>query len=152
MTLRLRLLLLLVGIVAAGLLISDVVTYNALRSFLITRVDQQLDGAAFPVGRALLSTSGLGPQVPAAPRSEFTAPHRARPARRPEGPSATVAVSSGRPGAAARGCSCRREPTARSGAPRERSRPTCSSTTGARRPSPPGIPAALPGFGPADGP
>ena len=73
MTLRLRLLLLLVGIVAAGLLISDVVTYNALRSFLVTRVDQQLDGAAFPVGRALLSTSGLGPQVPAAPRSAF--PH-----------------------------------------------------------------------------
>jgi two-component system OmpR family sensor kinase len=66
-TLRLRLLLLLVGIVAAGLLISDVVTYNALRSFLTTRVDQQLEVAAFPVGRALLSSSGLGPQVPAAP-------------------------------------------------------------------------------------
>ena len=67
MTLRLRLLLLLVGIVAAGLIISDVVTYNALRSFLTTRVDQQLQVAAFPVGRALLSSSGLGPQVPAAP-------------------------------------------------------------------------------------
>ncbi len=45
---------------AAGLLISDVVTYNALRSFLTTRVDQQLEAAAFPVGRALLSSSGLG--------------------------------------------------------------------------------------------
>ena len=67
MTLRLRLLLLLVGIVAAGLIISDVVTYNALRSFLTTRVDQQLEVAAFPVGRALLSESGLGPEVPAAP-------------------------------------------------------------------------------------
>jgi two-component system, OmpR family, sensor kinase len=67
MTLRLRLLLLLVGFVAAGLIISDVVTYNALRSFLTTRVDQQLDVAAFPVGRALLSASGLGPQVPLAP-------------------------------------------------------------------------------------
>jgi len=66
-TLRLRLLLLLVGIVAAGLIISDVVTYNALRSFLTTRVDQQLEAAAFPVGRALLSESGLGPEVPAAP-------------------------------------------------------------------------------------
>jgi two-component system, OmpR family, sensor kinase len=66
-TLRLRLLLLLVGIVAAGLLISDVVTYNALRSFLTTQVDQQLDAAAFPVGRALLSSSGLGLAVPAAP-------------------------------------------------------------------------------------
>jgi two-component system OmpR family sensor kinase len=66
-TLRLRLLLLMVGLVAAGLLICDVVTYNSLRSFLTTRVDQQLEVAAFPVGRALLSTSGLGPQVPAAP-------------------------------------------------------------------------------------
>lgn len=69
MTLRVRLLLLLVGIVAAGLVISDVVTYNALSSFLTTRVDQQLEGAAFPVGRALLSTSGLGPEVPLAPRN-----------------------------------------------------------------------------------
>ena len=67
MTLRLRLLLLLVGIVAAGLVISDVVTYNALRSFLTTRVDQQLEVAAFPVGRALLSSSGLGPRVQDAP-------------------------------------------------------------------------------------
>jgi two-component system OmpR family sensor kinase len=67
MTLRLRLLLLLVGIVAIGLVVSDVVTYDALRSFLTTRVDQQLDGAAFPVGRALLSSSGLGPEVPLAP-------------------------------------------------------------------------------------
>jgi two-component system, OmpR family, sensor kinase len=66
-TLRIRLLLLGVGIVAAGLLISDVVTYRALRSFLTTRVDQQLEVAAFPVGRALLSSSGLGPEVPAAP-------------------------------------------------------------------------------------
>jgi two-component system OmpR family sensor kinase len=71
-TLRLRLLLLVVGSVAAGLLISDVVTYNALRSFLITRVDQQLEVAAFPAGRALLSSSGLGPQVPAAPPSRGT--------------------------------------------------------------------------------
>jgi two-component system, OmpR family, sensor kinase len=67
MTLRIRLLLLGVGIVAAGLLISDVVTYRALRSFLTARVDQQLEVAAFPVGRALLSSSGLGPEVPAAP-------------------------------------------------------------------------------------
>jgi len=66
-TLRLRLLLLMVGIVTFGLIISDVVTYNALRSFLTTRVDQQLEAAAFPVGRALLSSSGLGRQVPAAP-------------------------------------------------------------------------------------
>ncbi len=78
MTLRLRLLLLLVGIVAAGLVISDVVTYNSLKSFLTARVDQQLEAAAFPVGRALLSSSGLGPQVPAAPRT-FTVPHGSNP-------------------------------------------------------------------------
>jgi len=66
-TLRLRLLLLSVGIVVAGLVISDVVTYNALRSFLTNRVDLQLEQAAYPVGRALLSSSGLGQTVPAAP-------------------------------------------------------------------------------------
>lgn len=67
MTLRLRLILSVVAIVAAGLLISDVATYKALRSFLITRVDQQLQGAAYPVGRALLSSSGLGPKLVGAP-------------------------------------------------------------------------------------
>ena len=60
MTLRLRLLLLLVTIVAAGLVISDVVTYTSLRSFLVTQVDNQLRVATFPVGRALLPTSGSG--------------------------------------------------------------------------------------------
>ena len=45
MTLRLRLLLLLVGIVATGLLVSDLVTYTSIRSFLTTRVDQQLQVA-----------------------------------------------------------------------------------------------------------
>ena len=58
MTLRLRLLLLLVAIVAAGLVISDVVTYTSLRSFLTARVDQQLQLATFPVERALLLSSG----------------------------------------------------------------------------------------------
>jgi two-component system OmpR family sensor kinase len=78
MTLRLRLLLLLVGIVAAGLAISGIVTYNALRSFLTTRVDQQLEAATVPVSRALLSSSGLGLQVPGArpttPRTGIRAP------------------------------------------------------------------------------
>ncbi len=72
MTLRLRLLLSVVAIVAAGLVVSDVVTYNALRSFLITRVDQQLDVAAYPVSRALLSSSGLGPKLPGAPPTGTT--------------------------------------------------------------------------------
>ena len=50
---------------SAGLIISDVVTYHSLRSFLVSRVDQQLNSAAFPVGRDLLSTSGLAPKAPA---------------------------------------------------------------------------------------
>jgi two-component system OmpR family sensor kinase len=82
-TLRLRLLLLLVAIVAAGLLISDVVTYHALQSFLTTREDQQLEQAAFPVGRALFSSSGLGIEVPAAP---------------PSGVGSSSSSSKGRPG------------------------------------------------------
>ena len=61
MTLRLRLLLLLVGIVAAGLVISDVATYNALRSFLTTRVDQQLRGGGL--------SRGPGPPLVVRPRA-----------------------------------------------------------------------------------
>ena len=53
MTLRLRLLLVLVGIVAAGLIVSDVVTYTSLRSFLVARLTQQLRSAPGPVGGAL---------------------------------------------------------------------------------------------------
>ncbi len=41
-TLRFRLLLVLVAVVAAGLVVSDVATYTALRSFLTNQVDQQL--------------------------------------------------------------------------------------------------------------
>jgi two-component system OmpR family sensor kinase len=68
------LLLSVVGIVVTGLVVSDIVTYNALRSFLITRVDQQLQGAAYPVGRALLSSSGLGPKLPGAPPAAVPVP------------------------------------------------------------------------------
>jgi two-component system, OmpR family, sensor kinase len=63
-TLRLRLLLLVVVIVVAGLAISDVVTYTSLRSFLTTRVDQELSAATFPVERALTSSSPIGPRPP----------------------------------------------------------------------------------------
>ncbi len=72
MTLRLRLLLSVVAIVAAGLVVSDVVTYHALQSFLVRRVDQQLQGAADPVARAVLSSSGLGPRLPGAPPAGST--------------------------------------------------------------------------------
>ena len=93
MTLRLRLILLLVGIVAAGLLISDVVTYNVLRAFLITRVDQQLEVATFPVGRALASASGLGPSITAAPPSGATNPEGTRRGRTSLGPRSDLGCS-----------------------------------------------------------
>jgi two-component system OmpR family sensor kinase len=53
-TLRLRLILVLVGIVAVGLLVADVVTYTSLRSYLYSQVDQQLQTASSPVARALV--------------------------------------------------------------------------------------------------
>ncbi len=69
MTLRLRLLLLLIGLVAVGLVVCDLVTYDALRTFLVQRVDQQLEVAAFPVGRALFAEAGLGQALPTVPRT-----------------------------------------------------------------------------------
>ena len=49
MSLRLRLLLALVGLVAIGLLVANSVTYFSLHSFLLNRVDQQLEAAVQPV-------------------------------------------------------------------------------------------------------
>jgi two-component system OmpR family sensor kinase len=60
-TLRARLLLLLVAIAAIGLVVTDAVTYASLRSFLTARVDQQLEVAAFPAERQLLVAAGLAP-------------------------------------------------------------------------------------------
>jgi two-component system, OmpR family, sensor kinase len=63
MTLRLRLLLVLVGVVAAGLVIADVVTYNQLGSFLYSRTDEQLAASA-PTASNTLSRClafGAGP-------------------------------------------------------------------------------------------
>ncbi len=68
MSLRLRLLLALVGLVAVGLLVADAVTYASLRSFLLTRVDQQLEDARFSVIHAL----GQGPSVPGGPQGGGT--------------------------------------------------------------------------------
>ncbi len=61
MSLRGRLVAGVLVLVAAGLGVASVATYAALRSFLTTRVDQQLVAAAAPVGRELLigSHSGL---------------------------------------------------------------------------------------------
>ena len=65
MTLRTRLLLALLALVAAGLLVAGVATYSSLRSFLLQRVDQQLVDARNPVAWAL--TSSTFPGVPAPP-------------------------------------------------------------------------------------
>ncbi|MBN2204908.1 MAG: HAMP domain-containing protein [Thermoleophilia bacterium] len=59
MTLRLRLLLALVGLVAVALLIADATTYFSLRSFLVDRVDQQLEEARTPVGFDLAAEAQL---------------------------------------------------------------------------------------------
>ena len=65
MTLRARLALVLVGVVAAGLFISDVVVYAQLRSFLVSRLDPELTSAAYPVSRALVCNGDL-PRPPGA--------------------------------------------------------------------------------------
>jgi two-component system OmpR family sensor kinase len=54
-TLRRRLLIVLVGIVAVGLLVADVATYASLRSYLFSQVDQQLRGEVVPVTEAVVS-------------------------------------------------------------------------------------------------
>ena len=71
MSLRARLILALVGLVAAGLLVAGAVTYVGLQSFLVKRVDQQLVAARVPIARAL-SQSGQGfpGSAPAAPPGE----------------------------------------------------------------------------------
>ena len=62
MTLRLRLLLVLVGIVAVGLIASDVATYSSLARFLTSQVDQELAQAVGPVYHDLVAeSSGIGP-------------------------------------------------------------------------------------------
>ncbi len=59
MTLRTRLLLVLVGLVAAGLVVTDVVTYTQLRSFLVQRIEPQLEAAYFPASRELAAVNQL---------------------------------------------------------------------------------------------
>ena len=62
MSLRTRLLLALLGLVAGGLLVAGIATYSSLRSFLLERVDQQLREARGPV--ALTLASGQIPGLP----------------------------------------------------------------------------------------
>ena len=66
MSLRARLLVGLVGLVAAGLAVAAVVTYEEQRSFLLTRVDQEVANSRVPVARALgLIHPGGAPSAPA---------------------------------------------------------------------------------------
>ena len=55
MTLRLRLLLVLVGIVAAGLLLADTAIFVSLRSYLFSQVDTELQQDAVPIATQLSS-------------------------------------------------------------------------------------------------
>jgi len=56
-SLRSRLLLVVLGLVTIGLLATDVLTYRALSSFLLDRVDRQLAAAQGPVGDQLVEAS-----------------------------------------------------------------------------------------------
>ncbi len=58
MTLRLRLLIVLVGLVFVGLVVADVATYASLRSYLYSQVDSQLQADAVPIGSEVLQAFG----------------------------------------------------------------------------------------------
>ncbi len=62
MSLRTRLLLAVLALVATGFVVAGAATYLSLRSFLLERVDQQLRDARVPVARAL--SSGPGSALP----------------------------------------------------------------------------------------
>ena len=93
MTLRLRMTLVLVAIVALGLLAADVITYTMLRSFLTSRVDTELSASVTPIGRSLVNSvypGGLGPSE--GDSSGFVPPGSFAELRDPSG---TVLVSPG---------------------------------------------------------
>ena len=60
MTLRTRLLIVLVGIVLVGLLVSGIVTYKSLESFLVSRLDQQLENSPRQAEVALVALHRTG--------------------------------------------------------------------------------------------
>jgi two-component system OmpR family sensor kinase len=59
-TLRLRLLVVLVGMAAVGLLAADIATYASLRSYLFSQVDAQLQNDAVPIGQRVANAAVLG--------------------------------------------------------------------------------------------
>ena len=66
LSLRARLLAATVTVALGGLLIADVATYVALRSFLVGRIDASLEAAAVPLGRLLVTRDAWGPDATAA--------------------------------------------------------------------------------------
>ena len=62
MSLRTRLLLGLLGLVAVGLVATNALTYRALQDFLLDRLDEQVVAAVDPVGSRLLSSDRRSPQ------------------------------------------------------------------------------------------
>ncbi len=67
LSLRVRLLVLLVVLATVGLAAADVVSYRALHNYLYTRVDQQLESAVVPVSAQLAHKAGVdrSPLAPA---------------------------------------------------------------------------------------
>ena len=63
MTLRLKLLLTALGLVALALIVSDVTSTTTLRSYLLDQTDKQLEAATSPVTRRVTSTSTTGAAV-----------------------------------------------------------------------------------------
>ena len=74
MSLRTRLLLALLGLMAAGLLVAGVVTYSSLRDFLLERVDVQLKDARSSVAFALTSGSASGLPYQVGPQGQANLP------------------------------------------------------------------------------
>ncbi|MFN2590957.1 MAG: HAMP domain-containing protein, partial [Actinomycetota bacterium] len=76
MSLRVKLLIAVIAMVFAGLLVSDVVTYASLKSFLLSRVDQQLLAARVPMAAAIgeASNTEFGPVSPGPPIGATTLP------------------------------------------------------------------------------
>ena len=53
MSLRARLLTVVVSLTAIGLIVASIVTYQQLRSFLVDRVDHQAQGSAEAIGQSI---------------------------------------------------------------------------------------------------
>ena len=67
MSLRTRLLLALLGLVAAGMVVAGIATWTSLRGFLLERVDGQLRAARAPVVTLVLAGGLSGSQLPFGP-------------------------------------------------------------------------------------